>query len=103
MSAPETLLTYRMPRLLTLFHERHPKVRLSVKPSAVGRLVGSMRRAVEEGGVDVAFVLDGPVEASGLSVKPLLEEGVSVIAPAAHALASSAQPKRQIARTCSCC
>ena len=89
VSAPETLLTYRLPRLLALFHERHPKVRLSVRPSAVGRLVGSMRRSVEEGGVNVAFVLDGPVEVSGLSVEPLLEESVSVIVPAAHALASS--------------
>jgi DNA-binding transcriptional LysR family regulator len=89
VSAPETLLTYRLPRLLTLFHERHPKVRLSVRPSAVGRLVGSMRRSVEEGGVNVAFVLDGPVEVSGLSVEPLLEESVSVIVPAAHALTSS--------------
>jgi DNA-binding transcriptional LysR family regulator len=89
VSAPETLLTYRLPSVLALFHERHPKVRLSVRPSAVGRLTGSMRRAVEEGGADVAFVLDGPVEASGLSVEPLLEEGVSVIAPAAHALSSS--------------
>jgi DNA-binding transcriptional LysR family regulator len=89
VSAPETLLTYRLPRLLALFHERHPRVRLSVRPSAVGRLAGSMRRAVEEGRVDVAFVLDGPVEAPGLSVEPLLEEDVSVIAPAAHALASS--------------
>ncbi len=89
VSAPETLLTYRLPRLLALFHERHPKVRLSVRPSAVGRLVGSMRRSVEEGGVDVAFVLDAPVEVSGLSVEPLLEESVSVIVPAAHALASS--------------
>src|ERR671913_1510261 len=89
VSAPETLLTYRLPRLLALFHERHPKVRLSVRPSAVGRLVGSMRRSVEEGSVDVAFVLDGPVEAPGLSVEPLLEESVSVIVPAAHALASS--------------
>ncbi len=33
--------------------------------------------------------MDGPVEDSGLSVEPLLEEGVSVIAPVAHALASS--------------
>ena len=90
VSAPETLLTYRLPRLLALFHERHPKVRLSVRPSPVGRLVGSMRRSVEEGGVDVAFVLDGPVEVSGLSVEPLLEESVSVIVPAAHTLASSA-------------
>ena len=89
VSAPETLLTYRLPRLLTLFHERHPNVRLSVRPSAVGRLVGSMRRSVEEGGVNVAFVLDGPVEVSGLSVEPLLEESVSVIVPATHALASS--------------
>ena len=89
VSAPETLLTYRLPRLLALFHERHPKVRLSVRPSAVGRLVGSMRRSVEEGGVNVAFVLDGPVEVSGLSVEPLLEESVSVIVPATHALASS--------------
>jgi DNA-binding transcriptional LysR family regulator len=90
VSAPETLLTYRLPRLLALFHERHPKVRLSVMPSAVGRLVGSMRRAVEEASVDVAFVLDGSVDAPGLSVEPLLEESVSVIVPANHALASSA-------------
>ena len=89
VSAPETLLTYRLPTLLAVFHKRHPKVRLSVRPSAVGRLVGSMRRSVEEGGVDVAFVLDGPVDVSGLSVEPLLEEGVSVIVPAEHALASS--------------
>lgn len=90
VSAPETLLTYRLPRLLALFHERHPKVRLSVRPSAVGRLAGSMRRTVEEGTVDVAFVLDAPVEVSGLSVEPLLEERISVIAPSSHALASSA-------------
>jgi DNA-binding transcriptional LysR family regulator len=59
--APETLLTYRLPKLLALFHERHPKVRLSVRPSAVGRLVGRMRRAIEDGSVDVSFVLDGPI------------------------------------------
>ena len=75
VSAPETLLTYRLPRLLAIFHERHPKVRLSVRPSAIGRLVGSMRRAVEEGRVDVAFVLDGPVEVPGLSVEPLIRGG----------------------------
>jgi DNA-binding transcriptional LysR family regulator len=89
VSAPETLLTYRLPRLLAVFHERHPKVRLSVRPSAIGRLVGSMRRAVDEGMVDVAFVLDGPVGAAGLSVEPLIGEGVTIIAPSDHALASS--------------
>jgi DNA-binding transcriptional LysR family regulator len=93
VSAPETLLTYRLPRLLALFHERHPKVRLSVRPSAIGRLVGSARKAVEEGSVDVAFVLDEPlderVRLADLTVETLVKEDVAVIAPASHALADS--------------
>ena len=89
VSAPETLLTYRLPRLLALFHNRHPRVRLSVRPSAIGRLLGETRRAVEEGRVHVAFVLDEPVEVEGLSVETLVEEDVTVIAPASHALRSS--------------
>jgi DNA-binding transcriptional LysR family regulator len=93
VSAPETLLTYRLPRLLALFHERYPKVRLSVRPSAIGRLVGSAREAVEEGAVDVAFVLDEPLSKrtrpTYLAVETLVAEDVSVIAPASHALAPS--------------
>jgi DNA-binding transcriptional LysR family regulator len=89
VSAPESLLTYRLPGLLALFHERYPRVRVSLKPTAVGRLVGSTRKALEEGRLDVAFVLDGPVEIVGVSAEPLVEEIVSVIAPPAHALADS--------------
>jgi DNA-binding transcriptional LysR family regulator len=93
VSAPETLLTYRLPKLLTLFHERHPKVRLSVRPSAIGRLVGSARKAIEEGKVDVAFVLDEPLgeraQSADLAVETLVAENVSVVAPTSHALASS--------------
>jgi DNA-binding transcriptional LysR family regulator len=94
VSAPETLLTYRLPKLLALFHERHPKVRLSVRPSAIGRLVGSARKAVEEGRVDVAFVLDAPLggkraRSADLAVETLIAEEVTVIAPTSHALASS--------------
>jgi DNA-binding transcriptional LysR family regulator len=91
--APETLLTYRLPKLLALFHERHPKVRLSVRPSAIGRLVGSARKAVEEGKVDVAFVLDEPLSVrtrpAYLAIETLVAEEVTVIAPTSHALASS--------------
>jgi DNA-binding transcriptional LysR family regulator len=93
VSAPETLLTYRLPKLLALFHERYPKVRLSVRPSAIGRLVGSARKAVEEGRVDVAFVLDEPLgertRATNLAVETLIAEEVTVIAPTSHALASA--------------
>ena len=89
VSAPETLLTYRLPGLLARFHDRHPKVRLSVRPSAIGRLLGETRRAVEEGRVHVAFVLDEPADAGSLSVETMIEEDVAVIAPASHALTSS--------------
>ena len=90
ISAPETLLTYRLPALLTVFHERYPKVRVSLKPTAIGRLVGSTLRALEEGRVDIAFVLDVPmVSVEGLSAELLMEEDVSVVAPPAHALANS--------------
>lgn len=90
VSAPETLLTYRLPELLTIFHESFPRVRVSLQPTAVGRLVGSTRRALEEGRVDVAFVLDVPsVVVEGLAAELLMEEEVSVVAPPAHALAVS--------------
>jgi DNA-binding transcriptional LysR family regulator len=93
VSAPETLLTYRLPKLLAVFHERHPKVRLSVRPSAIGRLVGSARKAVTKGEVDVAFVLDEPLNErmrpTDLAVETLVAEDVSVIAPTSHALSSS--------------
>ena len=93
VSAPETLLTYRLPELLATFHERHPKVRLSVRPSAVGRLVGSARRAVEEGAVDVAFVLDGSLEGqlqgTDLAFEVLAAEDVSIVAPPSHELTAS--------------
>lgn len=93
VSAPETLLTYRVPKVLAVFHERYPKVRLSVRPSAIGRLVGSARKAVEEGVVDIAFVLDEPlterVRPTDLAVEVLVAEDVSVIGPVSHALASS--------------
>ncbi len=89
-SSPETLLTYRLPKLLAFFYERYPKAKISVRPSAIGKLTGEARRAVEAGKVDVAFVLDEPAAGgSGLSVETLVEEDVSVIAPTSHALASS--------------
>jgi DNA-binding transcriptional LysR family regulator len=93
VSAPETLITYRLPKLLALFHDRHPKVRLSLRPSPIGRLVGSSRRAVEDGTVDVAFVLDEPlderVRLTELAVETLATEDITVIAPTSHALAYS--------------
>jgi DNA-binding transcriptional LysR family regulator len=37
ISAPETLLTYRLPALLTEFRSRHPAVVIDLRPTPIGR------------------------------------------------------------------
>jgi DNA-binding transcriptional LysR family regulator len=86
--APETLLTYRLPPLLARVHSRYPRIRVTLRPSVTGRLVGEVRRAVSEGLVDVAFVMDEPRHIDGLEIVSLVREPVSVIARRGHPLAS---------------
>jgi DNA-binding transcriptional LysR family regulator len=87
MSAPETLLTYRVPSVLSRFRALHPGVTVVLRPTPVGRFRGETRRAVANGSVDVAFVLDTPLNLAGFHAEPLVAEPVSVIAAPAHVLA----------------
>ena len=87
VSAPESLLTYRLPPVLSRFRTRCPHVEIAIRPTAVGRLRADVRRAVNEGSVDVAFVLDAPLEIAGLVIERLHREPISVIAPRDHRLA----------------
>ncbi len=84
-SAPETLCTYRLPVLLSTFRSRYPGVQLAFRPLPSA----DTRRAVSEGTVDVAFVLDEPVRGTGLSVERLVAETLLVLAPPCHRLARS--------------
>ncbi|MFZ5899557.1 MAG: LysR family transcriptional regulator [Bacillota bacterium] len=83
ISAPETICTYRLPPVLQEYRRRYPHVQVVFKPSPVADL----RRLVAEGALDVAFVLETPVGAPGLNVRPLVKEEVLVVAPANHHLA----------------
>jgi DNA-binding transcriptional LysR family regulator len=87
ISAPESLLTYRLPSVLSLFRARYPRVETIIRPMVVGRLRGEVRRAVNEGSVDVAFVLDAPLKIAGLAIEELAQEPISLIAPQGHHLA----------------
>ena len=87
ISAPESLLTYRLPPLLSRFRARCPRVDIAIRPTAVGRLRPEVRRAVNEGSVDIAFVLDAPLEIAGLMIEHLEPEPISLIAPPNHRLA----------------
>ena len=88
LSAPETLLTYRVPRILSRFRREHPGVAVVLRPTAVGQFRGGTRRAIANGSVDIAFVLDTPLAVSGFRSEILLPEPISVIATPGHRLAT---------------
>lgn len=95
VSAPESLLTYRIPAVLSRFRARHPGVAVVLRPTPIGRFRGDARRAIANGTVDVAFVLDTPLEIPGFHAETLIPEPISVIAAPTHQLASArrAQPR----------
>lgn len=87
VSAPESLLTYRLPAVLSRFRTLAPSVTIELKPTSIGRFRGETRRGVASGFVDLAFVLDTPVEIIGFCTEPLLQEEISIIASPRHRLA----------------
>ena len=89
VSAPESLLTYRLPAVLSRFRSLAPRVTIDLKPTPVGRFRGAPRRGLASGLVDVAFVLDTPLRISGFTATRLLREGISVIAAPGHRLAAA--------------
>ena len=89
VSAPESLLTYRLPSVLRAFRVQQPGVAIDLRPTAVGRFRGETRRAIATGSVDVAFVLDTPLDIAGFGVERLVREPISVIAAPGHRLATA--------------
>jgi DNA-binding transcriptional LysR family regulator len=88
VSAPESLLTYRLPVVLSRFRSLAPGVRIELKPTPIGRFRGATRRGVASGLVDFAFVLDTPLRMAGFCAERLLREDISVIAAPGHRLAA---------------
>ncbi len=86
VSAPESLLTYRLPAVLSRFRSLAPGVTIDLKPTLIGRFRGTTRSAVASGLVDIAFVLDTPLRVSGFRAERLVQEDISVIAPPGHRL-----------------
>lgn len=89
ISAPQSLCTYRLPKLLYKFRSCYPQVSVQFRPSPVADL----RRLVSEGMLDVAFVLEEPVHSTQLTVKSLCHEPLHVIAVPSHPLVGINQVK----------
>jgi DNA-binding transcriptional LysR family regulator len=89
VSAPESLLTYRVPTILNRLRATHPGVTLDLRPTPIGRFRSETRRAVASGEVDVAVVFDTRLRLSGFDAAVLTAEPISVIAAPGHRLASA--------------
>ena len=83
LSAPETLCTYRLPGVLSRFRACYPQVRLIFRPYPVDEF----QRGVADGKLDLAFLLDEPIQSTSMQVESLIEEEIVVVAPADHPLA----------------
>jgi DNA-binding transcriptional LysR family regulator len=82
ISAPESLLTYRLPRLLRAFQRRHPAVQLSLE--AAGHLTAADPLDPR---VDLALAIDEPIRSPQAVVARLRVEPMVVAVSANHPLA----------------
>ncbi|MNK76001.1 HTH-type transcriptional regulator GltR [compost metagenome] len=86
IGAPESLCTYRLPAVLGKLRARHPKIQPIFRPGSCSDL----RRAVAEGNLDLAFVMDLESPHPGVVNETLLAEPIRVLAHPQHPLSASA-------------
>ena len=87
IGAPETICTYRLPIVLREFRQRHPQVQVSFRPM----LDADLYQHVRSGALDVAFLLQEPLQSNGLIVDRLREERLLVLSAADHRLSQFEQ------------
>ncbi len=95
IGAAETHCTYRLPPVLSEFRARYPDVRLNLRPNRSGALDDGLKRSLCEGLVDLAFVMEEPIEATDFAIEPLVTEPALIVAPPDHPLAqlSAVEPE----------
>jgi DNA-binding transcriptional LysR family regulator len=83
VGAPESVLTYRLPRVVKDFQRKYPKIELIFRPYVNGKLV----RTMEAGVLDLAVVMADAVDGRHLESRRLRRESVFLFAGAGHPLA----------------
>lgn len=84
IAAPESIRTYLLPQLLQRFAAAFPAVRLRFAPLPVREF----KRALMEGVIDLAFILEEPFARGSLRVEHLRDEPLAVLAHPSHPLAA---------------
>jgi DNA-binding transcriptional LysR family regulator len=90
VSAPESLLTYRLPGLLHRFQVLYPHVELGITSGASS---GTLINEIMEGVTDLAFVVDQPLHSSRLLVGSLIKEELVLVMAPDHDFASNGTVK----------
>jgi DNA-binding transcriptional LysR family regulator len=88
--AQESQCTYRLPPVLKQFQSRYPKVQLVFRP---GIPDAQIRTLLASGELDVAFLLEPPVDSDSLAVEPLCPEPIVLVCQAGHALTRLSEVK----------
>ncbi|MBD1381970.1 LysR family transcriptional regulator [Metabacillus arenae] len=83
ISANEVVCAYRLPEVFKLFRLRYPGVRLIFRSVPNQQL----KQTLFEGTSDVVFILDEPIQSTGLAVEALAEETFHFFVAPDHSLA----------------
>ncbi|MEP7352609.1 MAG: LysR family transcriptional regulator [Acidobacteriota bacterium] len=83
LSAPESLLSYRLPKVLQQYRHTYPDVQLSIlsNPDVESHII-----AVASGAAELAFVIDEPLESDRVEVEVISDEEIVVVVGAGHPL-----------------
>jgi DNA-binding transcriptional LysR family regulator len=86
LSAAESVLTYRLPELLQVFQDEHPKVRIELHAASMSEFGPPLGA-----GVDIAVSINEPIREPHLVVEALRPEPVRAVVAREHALAGRTQ------------
>jgi DNA-binding transcriptional LysR family regulator len=84
ISAPESLCTYVLPGILQQFRSRYPQARVIFRPLLD---FGNIRNSVNEGTVDIAFMIDEAISSTSLVIEGLFQEPLLLLVSPDHSLA----------------
>jgi DNA-binding transcriptional LysR family regulator len=83
IGAPDSLCAYRLPVVLEAFRREYPRMKIIFRPT---RSCKEARRAVAQGLVDAALLLDDSVDRGSLCTEQLKREPLSLLVPSDHPL-----------------
>lgn len=83
IGTPESLSTFRLPAILQAYRNSFPQVKLVIKLGSCQDIYGWLKKSL----IDIAFLLDRPINAPGLCAEILTHEPVTLVASPHHPLA----------------